>query len=248
MRTCSVQGCDRRHYGHGLCNAHYKQRWRAEGAARQCSIEGCEEPHDSHGWCIGHYLRWKRHGDPLGGSRLREPFTEQPPPGCGLIPLYGQDGKVRACAVVDQADYERLGHHTWSLSLGYAIRFTGVKTVRLHRELLGLSAGDPEVDHVDGDPLNNRRSNLRLCPRGPAENQQNHVRLHPRNTSGYRGVTRESGKWRAQAVLNGRRHDLGLFSEVTEAAAAASRFRAEHMPFSEDAREQRLDELSRRAS
>jgi hypothetical protein len=34
-----------------------------------CSIPGCENPHDARGWCSKHYLRWKSHGDPLGGGR-----------------------------------------------------------------------------------------------------------------------------------------------------------------------------------
>jgi hypothetical protein len=37
----------------------------AEGT---CQIEGCEQPSDRRGWCNRHYIRWRRHGDPLGGG------------------------------------------------------------------------------------------------------------------------------------------------------------------------------------
>lgn len=33
-----------------------------------CSVEGCDKPHYGKGWCNAHYRRWRRHGDPLGGS------------------------------------------------------------------------------------------------------------------------------------------------------------------------------------
>jgi HNH endonuclease len=38
-------------------------------AKRTCSIPGCGKPHFGHGWCLKHYGRWRRHGDPLHGSR-----------------------------------------------------------------------------------------------------------------------------------------------------------------------------------
>lgn len=34
----------------------------------ECSVEGCLNPRKSRGWCHAHYLRWRRHGDPLGGG------------------------------------------------------------------------------------------------------------------------------------------------------------------------------------
>lgn len=40
-------------------------------AIRTCSIEGCGLRHDAHGYCHVHYSRWRRHGDPLGGTTPR---------------------------------------------------------------------------------------------------------------------------------------------------------------------------------
>lgn len=33
-----------------------------------CSISGCRKVHYGRGWCAAHYMRWRRHGDPLGGG------------------------------------------------------------------------------------------------------------------------------------------------------------------------------------
>jgi hypothetical protein len=36
-----------------------------------CSVEGCDKPVDSRGWCAAHRARWRRYGDPLGGTPPR---------------------------------------------------------------------------------------------------------------------------------------------------------------------------------
>lgn len=75
-RTCSVEGCDRKPYGRGLCQMHYK-RMRKRGTTeaqvfvpKVCSVAGCDRqanvPGSARGWCGPHYQRWQRWGDPLG--------------------------------------------------------------------------------------------------------------------------------------------------------------------------------------
>ena len=75
------------------------------------------------------------------------------------------------------------------------------------------------IDHIDGNPSNNRISNLRLASR--AENAQN-LGLRATNTSGRTGVSlhRKSGKWCAYIVKDGRKYHLGLHATVSAAAAA----------------------------
>lgn len=75
-----------------------------------------------------------------------------------------------------------------------------------------------QIDHIDGDPLNNRWGNLRL-----ATNSENHCnKLSPLNTSGYKGVRFEGrwNLWRAEIKRFGKVHWLGYFGSAEAAFAA----------------------------
>lgn len=152
-----------------------------------------------------------------------------------LIPLRNRKGNVVAYATVDAPDYPRLRRTNWFRSArGYAVCNVRGYRAYMHREVLGLVGGDGQsVDHANGDKLDNRRSNLRLCPRGQRDNLQNRRTLDPRNSSGYRGVTwdRKLGKWWARAKIGGEHHHIGYFDDPAEAGDAAARYRREHMPF-----------------
>lgn len=129
-------------------------------------------------------------------------------------------GKV---AIVDDEVYESLARHKWHCdSIGYAARkvWKGFKceTVRMHRALVDAPDG-MVVDHINGNKLDNRRSNLRVCTR--AQNLMNRGKQR-NNTSGFKGVSyhKQCSKWMAFIKLNKRFINLGLF-DTPEAAALA---------------------------
>lgn len=76
-----------------------------------------------------------------------------------------------------------------------------------------------EIDHINGDKLDNRISNLRLATR--FQNQAN-VKLGPTNTSGAKGVHwhKREKRWRAVIGSHGKKHYLGSFTSVALAKAA----------------------------
>lgn len=89
-----------------------------------------------------------------------------------------------------------------------------------HRIIYGMHSSCPEdaqVDHIDGDTLNNRMDNLRLASH--AENGWNR-RRPSNNVSGVKGVNWHRGKWQANITSNGVRTYLGVFNCRTAAAIA----------------------------
>jgi hypothetical protein len=152
------------------------------------------------------------------------------------IPLRGRGGVIRGFALIDLDDRAEFSQYRWSLTgKGYAARYPahGV-TVYLHRELLGLRAGERwQGDHVNGDKLDNRRANLQVV--SPEHNRQNQ---HSRQgaTSAHRGVHFRDGQWIAQVYVKRKAVFYGTFGTEAEAADAAAAARAKYQPNSADAR------------
>lgn len=131
-------------------------------------------------------------------------------------------GKV---AIVDDADFEWLNQWKWMYHYtGYAVRSTYDRltkkkgNIRMHRTILSAPP-DKDVDHIDGDGLNNQRHNLRLAT--PSQNLANHKRKK-HNTSGYTGVSwdKKRQKWRAYIGIDGKWKYLGRFDSKLAAAKA----------------------------
>lgn len=123
-------------------------------------------------------------------------------------------------AIVDDCDYEYLMQWKWYYDYnGYTGRRTwpANKIVLMHREI--LTEESQEIDHKDGNKLNNLRSNLRYCT--SSQNKWNRG-LSVTNRSGYKGVSwrRDRGKWDARIKAHGKQHCLGVFTCKHEAAKA----------------------------
>jgi len=136
----------------------------------------------------------------------------------------------RGSFTLDRADWEKVKDWRWNLCkfrVDGPTYVTGTprylrKMQRLHRVILGLTPSDPAVDHIDGNPLNNRRSNLRL-----ATVSQNNANCKKRRTnkSGYKGVSfsKERQKWAAYIKYENKTYGLGRFDNVEDAARAYDR-------------------------
>jgi len=135
-----------------------------------------------------------------------------------LIPL--TKGKF---AKVDDEDFECLSQYRWFYHhTGYAgrnIRIDGEhRTITMHRVIVRTPPG-MDTDHINGDKLDNRRENLRICSH--TENVRNQP-VRSNNTSGYKGVSfySRSRKWRANIYVGHMQRNLGYFVTPEEAAQA----------------------------
>lgn len=123
-------------------------------------------------------------------------------------------------AIVDDDDYPRLSRFRWyRLPNGYvATKTKDGHHLYMHREVMHTPPGK-HTDHVDGNKLDNRKSNLRICSK--SENLRNRGK-QTNNTSGYKGVfySIRAHRWRAQIVVERKAIHLGLFDTTVEAAQA----------------------------
>ena len=140
-------------------------------------------------------------------------------------------------ALVDDEDYEMLTEHKWSALRDhktkdrfYVKRNSPTdsngkrKIILMHREITNAPKGKV-VDHINGNPLDNRKENLRVCTQ--QENTMNR-RKHKNNKSGYKGVSYKKKKkdmineyskpWQAQIRHNQKSICLGYYRIKKEAA------------------------------
>lgn len=127
------------------------------------------------------------------------------------IPL--QNG---AYALVDDADYDKVRAYRWHYYDSGKRRYVVSGNTILHRFILDAPS-DMFVDHVNGDGLDNRRCNIRLCT--PKENTRNRS-VHENGTSGYKGVSwhKVRSAWSAQIGVDYRLVHLGLYESPEDAA------------------------------
>lgn len=89
-----------------------------------------------------------------------------------------------------------------------------------------------DIDHINGDRLDNRMCNLRLATH--SQNQQNRKRASSTNkSSGVMGVgwDKSKNRWRAEICVQGKRRTLGRYATVAEASEAYLRAKATLHPF-----------------
>ncbi len=159
---------------------------------------------------------------------------------------YMVDGSVKVSLLneeslfffLDQEDWEKVKHHSWRLhNGGYVCTNKKGDSHRditlLHREIMGLGLGDSLiVDHRDGDKLNCRQSNLRVCThQDNNRNRLNPVETHEGELYGVIPYVHGKFNWRAAIIVDGESKRLGYFEDAHEALQV--RFNAELKYFGE---------------
>lgn len=153
----------------------------------------------------------------------------------------------RFVILYDSVDEEKVNKHTWHIVKahngqfyvnthvphpdgGYEKNRPGTKRktlLQFHRYILNAPKGKV-VDHINGNPLDNRKKNLRLVTH--RQNSQNQAKARTwrgkSTTSQYRGVTKRdenryrSKPWMARVTVNGKGKHIGYYATEEEAAKA----------------------------
>lgn len=127
--------------------------------------------------------------------------------------------KYEKSILFDDCDLELICSFKWRCvfehSQWYAVSSNGIK---MHRLLLDCPK-NMVIDHINGNGLDNRRSNLRICTIG--ENLRNH-KLKNNNTSGFIGIHKMKSTCNYQSYINinGEKHYCGTFKNIQDAIIA----------------------------
>lgn len=147
------------------------------------------------------------------------------------ILLYNRSGEEIAKTKVDLEDVDELKKYKigFDWSGGYAITKVDSKPIFIHRIIMNTPNGS-FTDHINGDRLDNRKQNLRLCT---YQNYNRNRRVADVNKSGVTGVyySKTNNKWVAQIKNNGKIINLGFFENIEDAGLI--RLKAEQILFKE---------------
>jgi len=124
-------------------------------------------------------------------------------------------------ALVDDGDYQWLNQWKWHYSGGRAVRIIWIgkghknrkaNTILMHR-LINKTPHNFDTDHIDRNPLNNQKNNLRTL----THSQNLHNRPKQKNNrSGFKDIffDKQTGKWRVQICINGKKISFGRFTDI----------------------------------
>jgi hypothetical protein len=182
---------------------------------------------------MAHYKEWAR---TLNQIKRRDKATRRSSTMTDIKLTKGQ------FAIIDDEDYERVTAFEWYAHKGYSKWYAArsawqpgkkrQKMVCMHNFLFGNVPSGYFVDHINGNGLDNRKSNLRLATRsqnrGNAKKTAN--RFGTATTSQYKGVCLHKGtsKWHAHICIGDRMVYLGLYVYETDAALAYNKAALQH--------------------
>lgn len=145
---------------------------------------------------------------------------------------------------IDNDDLEKCSKLTWHYAKNKDSKYIQTrikgKMIKLHRYIMNMNNSNLVVDHINRNPLDNRKSNLRIC--SYKENSFNKS-IRVDNTSGIPGVSfhKTNKKWRAKIKYNNLTIHLGYFEDINE--ALINRRVAEEILFGEYSPNEKLENI-----
>lgn len=247
--TCYVCGCTRnearfrRYNEYCLCEKHYNQleryhkitdptprQHKKESNELRCCLCGELKMGSYNGkpYCRKHYIQLTRHGKITATIYDKNEWID-----CGdyyECVLKNKNSEEVGRTKIDKEDYDKLKEYKLYMRTASGKCYSlfsergSSKKYMVHRFLTGLSNEkytiDQVVDHINGDSLDNRRSNLRICTQH--ENSKNSRKKNKivgiKLIKSYNGTSVQ--KWQAQICSNYKNIHIGYYNTPEEAALA----------------------------
>ena len=186
-----------------------------------CSVEGCDKQVIAKGYCSKHYNQIRKYGKILENTSA-DPNIIKKVGDYAEMYLYNAKHELVGKALIDLDDIERIKQYRWSTNKNREknlyVQCTKLRT-GLHRFIMNVTDSKTIVDHINRNPLDNRKCNLRICT-----NQQNicNCDIPKNNKSGCKGVywAKDKQKWTVQISINNKTKYIGRYSSYEEAVKA----------------------------
>lgn len=179
-----------------------------------CKVEGCNCKVKAKGYCSKHYTQLSKYGK-ITRTRF-DPNEIVEYDDYAEIVLYDKNCEEVNRALIDLDDVDKVNQYKWYMSHGY-VRSATANTF-LHRLVMNCPE-EMVIDHINHNPLDNRKSNLRICTK-----QQNNMnkKFMSNNTSGCMGVywTNREKRWISKICYKGEEICLGYYKTKEEAIEA----------------------------
>lgn len=132
--------------------------------------------------------------------------------------IFTTNGKRDVEVLIDDEDWPLVSQYQWWAVNQHGTIYIINRALKLHRVIMDAPNGY-SVDHINGNTLDNRKGNLRICLN--KDNVKNSKRPH-NNTSGVKGVCwdKNRSKWMAKIKVDQRTINLGRYNDIEEANKA----------------------------
>ena len=221
-KACKVDGCNNKHYCKGYCSKHYTQIKRHGEIIEKTEYSTCTAPNCTcktvskyNPYCSRHDRQFKKYGYIPERTRFDANEIIEYDDYAEII-IYNNQCEEIARTIIDLDDIDRCKQYKWCLNHDYVV--CRKINLFLHQFIMNPPKG-MTIDHINGDKLDNRKSNLRICTM-----QQNSFNkgVQTNNTSGTTGVfwDKSKNRWVALIQINRKQIYLGTFKEKEDAIQA----------------------------
>lgn len=181
----------------------------------KCSVIGCYNVKKARGLCDKHLARFYRH------NNTNKPIHK----GNNIINKY--DDYAEVCIkenikiLIDLEDIEKVSKYTWFMMGDYPGAHINKTSISMHNYILNRNTTDRTIvcDHINGNKLDNRKSNLRIIKASNNSHNRNDVK----------GVYKTANnKYYTQIMINGIKQHIGVFDTEEDAIIARNKFKQEN--------------------